>query len=109
MMALRKKKGDDDEERPYGSSGGGKAGGGRGYNQGRKPSPYEQGPSAGGYGSATTKLGELLLAAQAVSPDQLAEALAKQPESGGKRLGELLVDLRIVNESQLAAALAEQA
>ena len=52
-------------------------------------------------------LGELLLERGLVSPDQLQEALQKQPVAG-KRLGDLLIDIGALAERFLYAALSEQ-
>jgi type IV pilus assembly protein PilB len=53
------------------------------------------------------RLGELLIAAQLVNEQQLAEALAAQRESG-VRLGDLLVERGIVSELQLTQILSNQ-
>lgn len=54
------------------------------------------------------RIGELLLEAGIVSPDQLAQALKAQKESPGKRVGTLLVEKGIVSETQLTQALSRQ-
>ena len=54
-----------------------------------------------------TPLGERIVAAGAISSQQLTEALIQQPASG-KRLGELLVELGAIDETGLADLLAEQ-
>jgi len=53
------------------------------------------------------RLGELLLAARWITPDQLEDALADQSKSG-KPLGEILVDRMILAPGELAALLAFQ-
>ncbi|HUQ39905.1 MAG TPA: ATPase, T2SS/T4P/T4SS family [Acidimicrobiales bacterium] len=53
-----------------------------------------------------TRLGELLVARDLVTEDQLAEALAEQQRSGG-RLGRVLVAIGAVNEVDLVRTLAE--
>lgn len=53
------------------------------------------------------RLGELLVAAQLVSEEQLAEALGAQRASG-VRLGDLLVERGIVSEIQLTQVLSNQ-
>ena len=54
-----------------------------------------------------TKLGDLLVAKQKVSPGQVAEALLQQSASG-KPLGRLLVEIGALDERELAHTLAEQ-
>src|SRR3954453_14773590 len=54
-----------------------------------------------------TKLGDLLVTKQRVSPGQVAEALLQQSASG-KPLGRLLVEIGALDERELAHALAEQ-
>lgn len=56
---------------------------------------------------AKRPLGELLLQAGLVGPDDLARALAAQ-KSSGRRLGELLVALGLVTEADVARGLASQ-
>ena len=53
------------------------------------------------------RIGELLLGSQALTPNQLAEALLRQSESG-KRLGDLLLEAGLVSERDITSALAEQ-
>ena len=53
------------------------------------------------------RLGELLMEAGSVSPDELMKALDRQKGSG-KRLGEVLIQLSIINEAGLARCLAIQ-
>jgi len=53
------------------------------------------------------KIGELLLAAHVITPEQLQTALEVQVREGGK-LGEVLVRELVVSENQIASALAEQ-
>ena len=59
--------------------------------------------------SSTTRmhLGELLVGAQLITNDQLAEALLQQ-SSSGKRIGTLLVELGAIGERDLAKALSTQ-
>lgn len=57
------------------------------------------------------RLGDMLVQAQMVGPEQIDEALALQREragTGGARLGELLVELGYVSEMQLAQVLSNQ-
>jgi type IV pilus assembly protein PilB len=54
-----------------------------------------------------TKLGDLLVTKQKVSPGQVAEALLQQSASG-KPLGRLLVEIGALDERELAHTLAEQ-
>jgi type IV pilus assembly protein PilB len=54
------------------------------------------------------RIGELLLEAGIVSPEQIAQALKAQRESPGKRVGALLVEKGIVTETQLTQALSRQ-
>jgi len=60
-------------------------------------------PISGGRG----QLGELLVGAQIISHDQLAEALIQQ-SSSGKRIGATLVELGAITERNLAEALSTQ-
>jgi type IV pilus assembly protein PilB len=53
------------------------------------------------------RIGELALAAGAVTPDQLGQASAHQKENGG-RLGSSLVALRLLSERQVAEIVARQ-
>ncbi len=53
------------------------------------------------------RLGELLLEAGKISPETLADTLAKQP-GAGRRLGELLIDAGHISELDLLEALARQ-
>ncbi|MCO5103534.1 MAG: Flp pilus assembly complex ATPase component TadA [Burkholderiaceae bacterium] len=59
-------------------------------------------------GGPATKIGEILLAAQKISRNDLDRALEVQRSMGG-RLGRLLVNLGIVSEIDVFAALAQQA
>ena len=52
-------------------------------------------------------LGEILVLQSAVTADRIAEALAAQPERGG-RLGEVLVQMKFCGEEQVLKALAAQ-
>ena len=54
------------------------------------------------------RIGELLLEAGIVSPEELAEALRAQKESPGKRVGAVLVERGIMTETQLTQALSRQ-
>lgn len=55
-----------------------------------------------------TQLGQLLLAHEIVTPEQIEKALAEQKEKGHRKLlGELLVEMGYCTENQIAAALAE--
>lgn len=87
---------------------------------GRHASPPVDGVGADGTAIATpvhespfghpehwTKLGDLLVTKQRVSPGQVAEALLQQSASG-KPLGRLLVEIGALDERELAHALAEQ-
>ena len=56
---------------------------------------------------AGLRIGEILLAHTAITPEKLAEALAAQQERGG-RLGEVLVSLKSCSEEQVLKALAAQ-
>ena len=58
-------------------------------------------------GPSRSQLGELLVSAQLISHDQLAEALIQQSASG-KRIGTTLVELGAINERDLAKALSTQ-
>jgi len=62
---------------------------------------------AGGSGNQRSLLGELLVGAQLITHDQLADALLQQSASG-ERIGTLLVELGAVGERDLAKALASQ-
>ena len=64
-------------------------------------------PSVAISGSTRSQLGELLVGAQLISHDQLAEALLQQSTSG-KRIGSLLVELGAIDERDLAKALSTQ-
>jgi type IV pilus assembly protein PilB len=59
------------------------------------------------FASSRTQLGELLVSAQLVSNDQLAQALLQQSTSG-KRIGSVLVELGAIDERDLAKALSTQ-
>jgi len=54
-----------------------------------------------------TLLGEILVAAEEITEEQLAEALAFQKENGGL-LGEILVGMGFISDSDLEAHLKEQ-
>src|SRR3954453_11478547 len=69
------------------------------------PAPVHESPF--GHPEHWTKLGDLLVAKQGVSPGQVAEALLQQSASG-KPLGRLLVEIGALDERELAHALAEQ-
>lgn len=56
---------------------------------------------------APKRLGDILLEAKLITPDQLAAALEIQKASGG-RLGEILVGMGLVNEQDMARVLAQQ-
>src|SRR6202140_422140 len=62
---------------------------------------------SGTTGSSRSQLGELLVSAQLISHDQLAEALIQQSGSG-KRIGTTLVELGAIGERDLAKALSTQ-
>src|SRR5579863_10043879 len=64
-------------------------------------------PRIGATGSSRGQLGELLIGAQLISNDQLAEALIQQSASG-KRIGATLVELGAISERDLAQALSTQ-
>lgn len=53
------------------------------------------------------RIGELLVAANAITQDQLSEALA-HPRKEGEKLGDVLVALGMVSETQLTQALSQQ-
>ncbi len=58
--------------------------------------------------AAPPRVGDLLLAREMVTPDQIAQALAYQSSSGHRRLlGEVLVELEFVTAEQVMAVLAE--
>jgi type IV pilus assembly protein PilB len=61
----------------------------------------------GGGGHPRSQLGQLLVSAQLISHDQLAEALIQQSGSG-KRIGTTLVELGAIGERDLAKALSTQ-
>ena len=54
------------------------------------------------------KLGEMLVDAGILSPDQLEEALRRQKVEKGTRLGRLLVDLGFATETQICEIVADQ-
>ena len=56
---------------------------------------------------AYMRLGDLLIAAGAISPAQLEEALSLQKQTG-QRLGDVLIDSGIITERQLIDALQMQ-
>jgi type IV pilus assembly protein PilB len=64
-------------------------------------------PRTTSMGSARGQLGELLVGAQLISHDQLADALIQQ-SSSGKRIGATLVELGAISERDLAQALSTQ-
>src|SRR6202166_4134677 len=68
----------------------------------RSQPPLRRDPS-----SPRMLLGELLVGAQLVNHDQLAEALLQQ-SSSGERIGSLLVELGAIGERDLAKALSTQ-
>jgi type IV pilus assembly protein PilB len=53
------------------------------------------------------RIGELLVAANVITPEQLAHALS-QPRKDGEKLGDVLVRLEMVSETQLTQALSQQ-
>ncbi len=74
----------------------------------REPSEsiFGGGPSPG-YTYTRERLGEILVRAELITQEQLAEALETKDRDGGK-LGEVLVRKLLVTEEQIAAALAHQ-
>lgn len=54
------------------------------------------------------KLGELLLLAKVVTPQQLNEALARKKKDPSKKLGDILIEMKAITEKQLAQTLARQ-
>ena len=54
------------------------------------------------------QLGELLVAQGVLTPEQLAQALARQRTEPGTRLGRLLVEMGLVTDVQICEAIAEQ-
>jgi len=66
------------------------------------------GPSSGTLPYRRKRLGEMLVYAGFVTPEQLAEVLERQKIEKGTRLGRLLVDLGHVTEAQICEALADQ-
>jgi type IV pilus assembly protein PilB len=55
-----------------------------------------------------TQLGQLLVARNIVTPEQIEKALAEQKEKGHRKLlGELLVEMNYCTENQISSALAE--
>ena len=71
------------------------------------PGGSPQAPLGRDFASSRTQLGELLVGAQLVTHDQLAQALLQQGTSG-KRIGTLLVELGAIDERDLAKALSTQ-
>ena len=63
------------------------------------------GSSAPRSGQAAPALGQVLLEAKLVSPEQLRQALAKQADGDSRRLGRILVEDGILDEEGLATAL----
>ena len=55
----------------------------------------------------TMRIGEILLDHGVIRADDLAEALARQTDSG-RKLGELLIDLGMATPGEIQAALEEQ-
>jgi len=53
------------------------------------------------------RLGELLIAGELITPEQLNEGLAQQKQAG-KRIGEILVELGYITESDVFGALGDQ-
>lgn len=53
-------------------------------------------------------LGEILIANEVVTSEQVNEALQIQMEQGAKRIGEILIEMGIVDEIEIIRALAEQ-
>src|SRR5271166_6249161 len=64
-------------------------------------------PRIGTSGSPRGQLGELLVGAQLITHDQLADALIQQSASG-QRIGSMLVELGAISERDLAQALSTQ-
>src|SRR5580765_3981958 len=64
-------------------------------------------PGSAPRGLTGLRIGEILLAHQAISRERLEEALAAQAERGG-RLGEVLISLKACSEEQVLKALAAQ-
>jgi type IV pilus assembly protein PilB len=54
------------------------------------------------------KIGELLIEAHVITPEQLEHALALQRNGDRRKLGQLLIELRIVTETQLTQGLSRQ-
>ena len=59
--------------------------------------------------SVGPRIGEVLVAQQAATPEQVDTALAEQQAMRGRRLGELLVGRQIITADELADAIDEQA
>jgi type IV pilus assembly protein PilB len=59
-------------------------------------------------GSGGRRIGEMLVDAQLVTPDQIVEALHLLAEKSGKRMGQLLVEQGVLDARDLATTLAEQ-
>lgn len=59
-------------------------------------------------GVSRQRIGELLLEAQVLKPEQLQHALSVKRAGGGRRLGGILVELGYVNEMQLTQTLSRQ-
>ena len=57
--------------------------------------------------SARPRLGELLVEARIITPEQLSEVLARQ-KTDSRRIGTLLVEAAFVNETQLTQILSQQ-
>ena len=74
---------------------------------GSSPPRGGQQRSSGSSAREGTLLGELLVSAQLITHDQLADALLQQSASG-ERIGTLLVELGAIGERDLAKALASQ-
>jgi type IV pilus assembly protein PilB len=76
------------------------------------PAAYANGNGSGSGGrKGWTKIGELLVRHEFVTPDDLQRALLEQEHQNGngKRLGSVLVDLGALEERHLTLALADQA
>lgn len=54
------------------------------------------------------KIGELLIEAHVITPEQLEHALSLQRNGDRRKLGQLLIELRIVTETQLTQGLSRQ-
>lgn len=54
------------------------------------------------------KLGELLLLAKVITPQQLNEALARKKKDPNKKIGDILIEMKAITEKQLLQTLARQ-